>query len=115
MMNIIEASEFFQMNSQLIQEYAQQGLLQTCKNANGEIELHDADVQRLTLIRTLLNAGTTIEAIKQLLELWDTGCHQKEQIQILKKQRFKVLDDIHAKQQLLDRIDYIINDIKNEG
>lgn len=37
---------------------------------------------------------------------------KEEQIKILRKQRFKLLDDIHEKQQSLDALDYMIGEIK---
>ena len=34
------------------------------------------------------------------------------QIQILRKQRFLLLDEIHKKQQSLDELDYMIGELK---
>ena len=113
-MNIEEASEFFAMNPDNIRDYEKQGLLQVCKDEQGDVELHDDDAHRLCFIRTMVDAGSEIETIKRFLDLRDGNKNQNEQIQILKKQRFRLLDDIHVKQQLLDRIDFIIQQIKDE-
>lgn len=37
------------------------------------------------------------------------------QIRILRKQRFLLLDEIHEKQQALDKLDYMIGELKKEG
>lgn len=113
-MNIEEASEFFEMNPEIIREYEKQGFLQVCKNNDGQIEIHDKDAHRLCLINTFLNAGSETAVLKRFLRLWDEKLDKLEQIQILKKQRFNVLDKIHEKQQLLDRIDYMIQKVKND-
>ena len=39
---------------------------------------------------------------------------KEEQFRILKKKRFDLLDEIHAKQQALDRLDFKIYELKNE-
>lgn len=54
-----------------------------------------------------------IKDLQQLKELMDQGAWTKEeQLRILKKCRFRMLDDIHGKQQILDRMDYIIYTMK---
>lgn len=42
----------------------------------------------------------------------NTDGAKEEQLRSLKKQRFDLLDEIHAKQQALDRLDYKIHKIK---
>lgn len=39
---------------------------------------------------------------------------KEEQLRTLKKQRFDLLDEIHAKQQALDRLDYKIHKMKKD-
>ena len=38
----------------------------------------------------------------------------EEQIRMLRKQRFELLDGIHEKQQLLDQLDYMILEKKKQ-
>lgn len=45
-------------------------------------------------------------------EAYNDGSDTKGQIQILRKQRFLLLDEIHKKQQLLDELDYMIGELK---
>ena len=40
---------------------------------------------------------------------------EKEQMRMLRKYRFRLLDDIHSKQQSLDTIDYIIGRMKKHA
>ena len=40
---------------------------------------------------------------------------EKEQIRILRKHRFRLLNDIHSRQQSLDTIDYIISRMKKHA
>ena len=40
---------------------------------------------------------------------------EKEQIRILRKHRFTLLNDIHSRQQSLDTIDYIIGRMKKHA
>ena len=53
------------------------------------------------------------EALKRYLRLLDDKTGSKEeQIRILRKQRYRLLDEIHNKQQILDELDYMIMEIK---
>ena len=40
---------------------------------------------------------------------------REEQIRILRKQRYRLLEEIHCKQQSLDELDYMIDKIKKEA
>ena len=54
-----------------------------------------------------------MEALKRYLRLLDDKTVSKEeQIRILRKQRYRLLDEIHNKQQILDELDYMIMEIK---
>lgn len=57
----------------------------------------------------LEKAGLNKNEIHGIMCCRDTN----EQIQLLRKSRFKLLDEIHKKQQSLDEIDYMISTIKN--
>lgn len=43
------------------------------------------------------------------------GKTKEDQIRILRKNRFQLLDEIHSKQQLLDQLDYMIHEIKKDS
>lgn len=59
---------------------------------------------------SLAKAGLSKEEIAKI-----SGCEDQEmQIRLLRKCRYKLLDEIHGKQQSLDAIDYMICKIKEQ-
>lgn len=52
----------------------------------------------------------TIEEITKLVN--DKMRWKEEKVKILRKYRLQLLDEIHSKQQLLDRMDYMIYEVK---
>lgn len=61
-------------------------------------------------IYTLAKAGLNENEIHEILCCENTN----EQIRLLRKHRFKLLDEIHETQQALDGIDYMISLMKNQ-
>lgn len=57
---------------------------------------------------SLANAGLSKEEINKISECEDRG----RQIQMLRKCRYQLLEEIHGKQQSLDAIDYMISKMK---
>lgn len=57
---------------------------------------------------SLANAGLSKEEINKISECEDRG----RQIQMLRKCRYQLLEEIHGKQQSLDVIDYMISKMK---
>ena len=55
----------------------------------------------------------TLEEITKQLE--KNGNTKEEQIRIIRKSRAQLLDEIHGKQQLLDRLDYMLYQMKEGG
>lgn len=64
----------------------------------------------------LTEAGMDTDTLKRLIGLMEnkegTG---EEQARILRKCRCRLLGEIHTKQQLLDKMDYLIYEIKSQG
>lgn len=59
---------------------------------------------------SLTNAGLSKEEIAKI-----SGCEdQGMRIRMLRKYHYKLLDEIHRKQQSLDAIDYVICQIKEQ-
>ncbi|MDE7156898.1 MAG: hypothetical protein K2O02_02890 [Lachnospiraceae bacterium] len=59
-------------------------------------------------VYSLAKAGLSREEIDKI-----SGCEDREmQIRLLRKCRYRLLDEIHGKQQSLDEIDYMISKIK---
>ena len=55
----------------------------------------------------------TLEEVTEQLE--KNGNAKEEQIRIIRKSRAQLLDEIHGKQQLLDRLDYMLYQMKEGG
>lgn len=55
----------------------------------------------------------TLEEVTRQLE--KHGNTKAEQIRIIRKSRAQLLDEIHGKQQLLDRLDYMLYQMKEGG
>lgn len=61
-------------------------------------------------IYTLSKAGLSKEQIEEI-----KGCDDREiQLRMLRKCRYRLLDEIHGKQQSLDELDYIICKMKEQ-
>ena len=98
----------FGLSIDTLHEYERAGLLRQKPEQDGEYL--DEDIDRLGLIDTLLKAGFTTGETKKYLDLGASDGTSDTQIRMLRKQRTKLLADIHGKQQTLDRIDFIIWD-----
>lgn len=55
----------------------------------------------------------TLEEVTRQIK--KSGKTKEDQIRILRKNRFQLLDEIHSKQQLLDQLDYMIHEIKKDS
>lgn len=55
-------------------------------------------------------SGMTLGEIEKLLNEKDKT--KEKQVRILRKERGRLLEEIHEKQQLLDRLDYMLYEIK---
>ena len=54
------------------------------------------------------------DAVKQLLVLMDAKTDtDAEQVRLLRRCRYRLLDEIHEKQQSLDQVDYLIREIRD--
>ena len=113
-MTLQEASSRFHIEMEALRLYVENGLLIGRETDNGEMDYREADLQRAAQLRFLLTAGMEPDAVKQLVALMDaktdTGA---EQIRLLRKCRYRWLDEIHGKQQFLDQVDYLIREIRD--
>lgn len=115
-MTLNEASRRFHISLEKLNFYEENGLLEHRTLTDGIPDYTESDLRRTELIHFLLKAGLNIDMLKTYLNLLANQTDSKEeQIKILRKQRFKLLDDIHEKQQSLDELDYMIDEIKKGG
>lgn len=66
------------------------------------------------LIRNLKDAGCSEEEISRYLSLEAEG-REKEQLRLLSIHRVKLLDQVHASQEMLDCLDYLIYTMKKKN
>lgn len=115
-MTLNEASRRFHISMEKLVFYEENGLLEHQILPDGVPDYTEADLRRTGLIHSLLKAGLNIDTLKTYLSLLENKTGSKEeQIKILRKCRFKLLDDIHEKQQSLDELDYMIAEMKKGG
>lgn len=108
-MTLFEACERFSIDKEKLQYYERSGLLDCHRQPDGNIDYSDETLEYIGLVDLLVKAGLNIEAIKIYLSgLRDNGISAEEQIKILVKQRYALLDDIHDKEKILRQLDYII-------
>lgn len=62
-------------------------------------------------IYSFSKVGLSKEQIEEIVR-----CNDKEvQIRVLRKYRYRLLDEIHRKQQSLDEIDYMVSKMKEQS
>lgn len=114
-MTLNEASRRFHISMEKLKCYEDNNLLEHQTLTDGTFDYTEEELRRVGLIHSLLKSGMDIDAIKKYLRLLNDKTESKEeQIKILRKQRYRLLDDIHDKQQALDELDYIIRETKND-
>ncbi|MEY8536281.1 MerR family transcriptional regulator [Blautia pseudococcoides] len=112
-MTLNEASRRFHISMDKLNFYEENGLLEHRTLTGGVPDYTESDLRRIGLIHALLKSGLNMDTLKTYLNLIGNKTSSKEeQIKILRKQRFKLLDDIHEKQQSLDELDFMIDEIK---
>ena len=60
------------------------------------------------LVGLLKSSGMTDDEVKSFLRRCESNCCCAEKVRILRKTRMSLLDTIHEKQTLLDKLDYLI-------
>lgn len=109
-----EASERYCIPIGLLDEYESWGLCREVKKVMGSWQYDDSDLDRLSLIMTLHDAGFTGGEIEIYMRLFMDGDRTKEQrMQMLKQRRDRALDEIHFKEAQLERLDYLRHNIKS--
>lgn len=112
-MTLSEASKRFRISAEKLKTYEENELLEQRTLADGTVDYTEAELRRIGLIHSLLKSGMDMESLRKYLRLsGDKVGDREEQIRILRKQRCKLLDDIHDMQQALDELDYMIMETK---
>ena len=82
------------------------------KTESGETDYPEAELRKAAQLCALQRAGMELEELKKLCDLQRSGCCEAK-IRLLRKCRCRLLEEIHQKQQALDRLDYLIYRMKN--
>lgn len=112
-LKIKEVSERFDVAMTTLRYYEQVGLFDDVKRINGVREYEDKDIERLSMILTLRNSGLSLESISQYIEMMKNGM-KLPRIHMLKKERQRLLHEIHLQQKNLDSLDRIIYQLKRD-
>ncbi len=114
-MNSKEACEYLQINAETLHVYESIGLLKGEKNSNDSIEYEEYDLQYAAQFGFLIKTGAGSDLLKHLAALKNLKNNTYgEQVKILRKCRYELLEIIHEKQQILDRLDYMIYKLKEK-
>ena len=105
-MTLEELGQRFHIQYDQLKVYADLALLPGSRKNN----YSDADAKQVSLIHDLENVGMDLKEIKLYIE--EHGGN--ERIRTLHKKRCCILEELHAKQQILDKLDYIIRELKGE-
>lgn len=115
-MTLKEASEKFRIDIEKLKLYEDNDLLKCSQYVNGVPDYTENELRKVGIIYSLHKAGLDMPLIKQYLFLVNDKAECKEEkIRLLRKQRCRLLEEIHGKQQSLDELDYMINEIRKEA
>ncbi len=113
-MTLCEVCRRFNLSADKINYYEKESLLRHQTDNNGEADYSQADLKRIALLNLLCKIGIDDEDLKKYFRIdGNSPEFKQEQVKVLRRQRYKLLDNIHEKQQLLDQLDYLIKTIKN--
>ena len=115
-MTLKEASEKFRIDIEKLKLYEDNDLLKCSQYLNGIPDYTENELRKVGIIHSLHKAGLEMPLIKQYLLLVNDKAERKEEkIRLLRKQRCRLLEEIHGKQQSLDELDYMIDEIRKEA
>ena len=115
-MTLKEASERFCISVERLNYYEENGLIMYEALVDGVPDYTEEELHKVSIIRDLLEAGMGVDVLQKYLQLLRKRTAGKtEQIRILRKQRCELMEEIHRKQQCLDRLDYMVGEIRKGG
>lgn len=110
-----DVSRKYHISVDKIRYYEENRLLEHSVLSDGKIVYTEEQIYCVGVIHSLLEMGMDMEQIKVFMKLFYENKRDKsEQIQILRKQRVLLLNEIHKKQSSLDELDYMIEQLKKE-
>lgn len=115
-MTINEASERYKIPIKILQEYESWGLCGEVKKIMGSWHYDGSDIERLSTIMTLHDIGFTNTEVERYMKLLLQGTSgEDERLKMLETKRSGTLDEIHFKEQQLNRLDYLRFEMKSHN
>ena len=103
-----EASEFYNIPVEVLDEYESWGLCGEVERVMGAWQYDDRDIERLSMIMTLHDIGFGNKEMEAYMRLMLKGDSTKpERLRMLNNRRSDTLDEIHFREKQLDRLDYL--------
>lgn len=113
-MKLEEFCSRYQINKERLARLEKEGFFDFVETMESKKDFQEKHINQIGFILNLENIGLSMEDIKRYLQLLEDKEKNRESlVAILKKQRCKVLNTVHAQQQLLYDIDYMVYDITN--
>lgn len=114
-MPINEASEKYKIPFEVLKEYESWEWRKAAKKGVENYEYDDIDLERLSLMMTLLDTGFDFEEIKTYFHLLsESETSESERMRILNRKRVSTLEEIHLLESRLDRLDYLRHQISED-
>lgn len=115
-MTLKEASERFCISMERLIFYEENRLIICETLVDGVPDYTEEELHKASIIHDLLEAGMGMDVLREYMRLLRKRTASKtERIKILRKQRCELMEEIHRKQQCLDRIDYMVDVIRKGG
>ncbi len=112
-MTMKEASERYKIPIKILEDYESWGLCGEVKKVMGSWHYDESDIERLSTIMTLHDIGFNNDEVERYMWLLLEGkSTEKERMKMLNEKRNGTLDEIHFKEQQLDRLDYLRFELK---
>ena len=110
----LEENSGLSVHNAILQRYEEHGLLKREGEADGTPFYSEADLRRASHLRVLQKAGMDWATLRRVASLEERPNGKEEQIRLLRRCRCRLLEEIHRKQQLLDRLDYLVYERRME-
>ena len=108
-MTLLQASEKFDISLDKLHLYEKNGLIKGTQVDKSDYS--EEEIKKVAVINLLSETGLDYEEIKSFLSEAKTNSEIARKIGLLKRQRGRVLDNIHDSQKLLQCLDYLIHEI----
>jgi len=111
-MTIYEVSKKYCIPIELLKEYESWKLYKTKKKEIGKWQYDEQDIEKLSMIMTLYDAGFCNQEIKQYMLLSLHTDTKEKRISMLNQKRSNTLEEIHKREKQIEYLDYIKYEIQ---